>query len=97
MTMANKPKQKADSLFQTTLKKKFSQSPDLYLNYATFLFNNFAALERGRALLPRAIQSLPTHLHVYLTSKFGQLGFRSPNCYVERGRTVFGGLLSSFP
>lgn len=56
-----------------------------------------AAPERGRALLPRAIQSLPPHTHVELTSKFGQLEFRSPNGDVERGRTVFEGLLSSFP
>jgi rRNA biogenesis protein RRP5 len=34
---------------------------------------------------------------VELTSKFGQLEFRSPNGDVERGRTVFEGLLSSFP
>lgn len=36
-------------------------------------------------------------MHVNLTSKFGQLEFRSPNGDVERGRTVFEGLLSSFP
>lgn len=55
------------------------------------------APERGRALLPRALQSLPSHTHVEMTSKFGQLEFRSPNGDVERGRTVFEGLLSSFP
>lgn len=56
-----------------------------------------AAPERGRALLPRALQSLPPHTHVETTSKFGQLEFRSSNGDVERGRTVFEGLLSSFP
>lgn len=56
-----------------------------------------AAPDRGRALLPRALQSLPSHAHVETTSKFGQLEFRSPNGDVERGRTVFEGLLSSFP
>ena len=56
-----------------------------------------AAPDRGRALLPRALQSLPSHTHVEITSKFGQLEFRSPNGDVERGRTVFEGLLSSFP
>ena len=55
------------------------------------------APERGRALLPRALRSLPSHTHVEMTSKFGQLEFRSPNGDVERGRTVFEGLLSSFP
>lgn len=89
--------EKADELFQTALKKKVSSSPKFFLNYASFLFDNMAAPERGRALLPRALQSLPSHTHVETTSKFGQLEFRSTNGDVERGRTVFEGLLSSFP
>ncbi|ODH29330.1 hypothetical protein ACO22_03757 [Paracoccidioides brasiliensis] len=89
--------EKADELFQTTLKKKFTQSPNIYINYATFLFDTLADPQRGRALLPRAIQSLPAHTHVDITSKFGQLEFRSPNGDIERGRTVFEALLSSFP
>ncbi|KAL1957377.1 hypothetical protein VTO42DRAFT_6057 [Malbranchea cinnamomea] len=89
--------EKADELFQAALKKKFTQAPNLWLNYANFLFDTMAAPERGRALLPRALQSLPPHTHVEVTSKFGQLEFRSPNGDVERGRTIFEGLLSSFP
>ena len=90
--------QKADDLFQTALKKKiFHQSPKFFINYITFLFDSMASPERGRALLPRALQSLPRHTHIETTSKFGQLEFRSPNGDIERGRTVFEGLLSSFP
>lgn len=89
--------QKADELFQTAFKKKVFQSAVNYHNYANFLFDTMAAPERGRALLPRALQALPSHTHVDITSKFGQLEFRSPNGDVERGRTVFEGLLSSFP
>ncbi|KAJ5811611.1 hypothetical protein N7474_007912 [Penicillium riverlandense] len=90
--------QKADELFGAALKKKIcTQSPKVFLNFATFLFDTMAAPQRGRALLPRAIQSLPKHTHVETTTKFGQLEFRSPNGDVERGRTVFEGLLSSFP
>ncbi|KAL2011206.1 hypothetical protein VTN00DRAFT_3924 [Thermoascus crustaceus] len=89
--------EKADELFQTALRKKIFQSPSFYLNYATFLFDTMGAADRGRALLPRALQSLPKHTHVETTSKFGQLEFRSKNGDVERGRTVFEGLLSSFP
>lgn len=89
--------QKADELFQTALKKKISNTPKFFLNYASFLFDSMAAPDRARSLLPRALQSLPSHTHVELTSKFGQLEFRSPNGDVERGRTVFEGLLSSFP
>ncbi|KAF7175532.1 hypothetical protein CNMCM7691_009097 [Aspergillus felis] len=89
--------EKADELFQTALKKKISNTPKFFLNYASFLFDSMAAPDRARALLPRAVQSLPSHTHVELTSKFGQLEFRSANGDVERGRTVFEGLLSSFP
>ena len=90
--------QKADELFQIALKRKiFPQSPKFFVDYATFLFDHMVAPERGRALLQRALQSLPRQAHVETTSKFGQLEFRSPNGDVERGRTVFEGLLSSFP
>lgn len=89
---------KADELFQTMLKKKFTvKTPELFVNYATFLFDNLNEPERGRALLPRAIQSLPKHTHIETTTKFAQLEYRSANGDVERGRTVFEGLLSSFP
>jgi rRNA biogenesis protein RRP5 len=88
--------QRADLLFQSSLKKKFC-SPSIFLNYANFLFDTLAAPDRGRALLRRALQSLPAFTHIDVTSKFGQLEFRSPNGDVERGRTVFEGLLSSFP
>lgn len=80
------------------MKKKIStQSPKFFLNYASFLFDTIAAPDRARGLLARALQSLPAHTHVETTSKFGQLEFRSANGDIERGRTVFEGLLSSFP
>lgn len=87
---------KADDLFQTTL-KKHSQSPDLYVNYATFLMSTLSAADRARALLPRAMQALPTHTHLALTSKFAQLEFTSLNGDPERGRTIFETLLSQWP
>ncbi|KAJ5298514.1 aspergillopepsin A-like aspartic endopeptidase [Penicillium atrosanguineum] len=90
--------EQADELFKQAMKKKISnQSPKFFLNYASFLFDAMAAPERGRGLLSRALQSLPAHTHIETTSKFGQLEFRSANGDVERGRTVFEGLLSSFP
>ncbi|KAK4692586.1 rRNA biogenesis protein RRP5, partial [Lecanoromycetidae sp. Uapishka_2] len=87
---------KADNLFQATL-KKHSQSPEIYINYATFLMSTTSALDRARALLPRAMQTLPSHTHLALTSKFAQLEFTSPNGDPERGRTVFETLLSQWP
>ncbi|KAJ5894067.1 hypothetical protein N7495_005758 [Penicillium taxi] len=90
--------EKADDLFRTAMKKKISnQSPKFFLNYASFLFDTMAAPARARGLLSRALQSLPAHTHIETTSKFGQMEFRSANGDVERGRTVFEGLLSSFP
>ncbi|OGE47522.1 hypothetical protein PENARI_c042G01624 [Penicillium arizonense] len=90
--------QKASDLFYEALKKKISsQSPKFFYNYASFLFDTMNSPDRARALLPRALQSLPAHTHIETTSKFGQLEFRSENGDVERGRTVFEGLLSSFP
>ena len=87
---------KADDLFQATI-KKHGKSPDLHLNYATFLMTTVAAPDRARALLPRAMQSLPPHTHLALTSKFAQLEFTSPNGDPERGRTVFETLLAQWP
>ncbi|OKL57576.1 hypothetical protein UA08_07016 [Talaromyces atroroseus] len=89
--------EKADELFQTALKKKVYSSQKFFINYATFLFDTLSSPERGRELLPRAMQSLPSNTHVDVTCKFIQLEFRSPNGDVERGRTLFEGLLSSFP
>ncbi len=87
---------KADDLFQTAL-KKHSQSPDLYINYATFLMTESSAPDRARALLPRAMQALRPHTHLDLTSKFAQLEFTTPHGDPERGRTVFETLLSQWP
>lgn len=77
--------------------KKFSQDPKVWINYASFLFDTTSNAEMGRLLLPRAMQALPQFTHVELTSKFAQLEFRSANGDAERGRTIFEGLLSSFP
>ena len=87
---------KADDLFQAAL-KKHSQIPDIYYNNATFLMSTLACPDRARALLPRAMQSLPPHTHLALTSKFAQLEFTSPNGDPERGRTVFETLLAQWP
>ncbi|KAH8806363.1 hypothetical protein F5882DRAFT_316793 [Hyaloscypha sp. PMI_1271] len=87
---------KADELFQV-LVKKFSQSPTVWYNYAHFLHTTLASTDRARALLPRATQSLPLHTHLNLTLKFAALEFHSSSGSPERGRTMFEGLLSTFP
>ncbi|SZF05122.1 unnamed protein product [Blumeria hordei] len=87
---------KADDLFQA-LVKKFSQMPSVWYNYAHFLYNKLLSPERARAVLLRATQSLPPHTHLNLTMKFAALEFHSPSGSPERGRTIFEGLLSTFP
>jgi len=77
--------------------KKFSQSPDVWYNYAHFLHQTLSTPDRARALLPRATQSLPKHTHLNMTIKFAALEFHSTNGSPERGRTMFEGLLSTFP
>ena len=79
------------------LKKFGSSDPKIWTNYATFLFDTLREPERGRALLSRALQTLPSPAHVDITSKFASLEFRSASGLAERGRTIFEGLLDSFP
>lgn len=87
---------KAEELFQTML-KKFGQDRKVWINYATFLFDKAADAEKARQLLPRALRTLPQLTHVEITSKFAQLEFYSTSGVPERGRTIFEGLLDSFP
>lgn len=68
----------------------------MWVNYAHFLFNTLGSPDRGRALLPRATQSLPPHTHLPLTLKFAALEFRSEHGSPERGRTIFEGVLAKW-
>ena len=70
-------------------KKSFTPDPKLWLNYATFLFESLSQPDRGRDLLDRAMQSVPSHLHRELVTNFAQLEFKCKNGNPERGRTVF--------
>lgn len=53
--------------------------------------------EQARALLPRATQALPSHARFALMTKFAALEFTSPHRNPELGRTMFEGLLATFP
>jgi rRNA biogenesis protein RRP5 len=89
-------KHKADDMFQRML-KKFTQDPKVWVNYGTFLFDTMGDAGRGRDVLPKALQVLPKFTHFDVTSKFAQLEFKSEAGLAERGRTIFEGLISSFP
>ena len=77
--------------------RKFAQDPKIWINYATFLFDTVAEPDKARQLLPRALHTLAPFTHVDITCKFAQLEFRSSAGLPERGRTIFEGLLDSFP
>jgi rRNA biogenesis protein RRP5 len=80
----------------TKMKDLTSHMP-FWLNYATFLLTTRNKPDGARALLMRAMQSVPESEHRSLTAKFGALEFTSPHGDTERGRTVFEGLLSTWP
>lgn len=89
--------QKADDLYQAMIKKFGAKSPQVWINYAAFLFNTVEDVDRARALIHRATQRLPAHAHVPLITKFAGLEFRSASGNPEHGRTVFEGVLSAYP
>ncbi|CAI6341074.1 unnamed protein product [Periconia digitata] len=91
---------KADTLYQAMTKNKsFTPDPALWLSYASFLMGTLSppSPSRARALLSRATQSVPSQQHQHLTQKFASLEFKSPNGDAERGRTIFEGLVSTWP
>ncbi|KAF1847168.1 rRNA biogenesis protein-like protein RRP5 [Cucurbitaria berberidis CBS 394.84] len=91
---------KADTLYQSMTKNKsFTPDPQFWLSYATFLMDVLPSPSptRARALLQRATQSVASSQHRYLTQKFAALEFKSANGDAERGRTIFEGLVSTFP
>ncbi|KAI0840658.1 nucleic acid-binding protein [Hypoxylon sp. FL0890] len=88
---------KADELFQALVKKFGASSPEVWYNYAHWLHAVQNQPERARALLPRATQALPNHARFPLMVKFATLEYTSPHRNPELGRTMFEGLLSTFP
>ena len=89
---------KADAIFEKIVgNKAFRASPQVWLNYATFLMDTLKAPLRARSLLSRALQSVSTNEHRLLTAKFAALEFRSPQGDSERGRTIFEGLMAEWP
>ncbi|CAM9261976.1 unnamed protein product [Hapterophycus canaliculatus] len=74
--------------------KKFRHSKKVWLAY------QLSRLKRGddagaREVLQRSLQSLAKHKHVSVISRFAQNEFEHGS--VERGRSVFEGLMASYP
>jgi rRNA biogenesis protein RRP5 len=82
-----------------TKNKTFTSTPSLWLSYASFLMSTLSppSPARARNLLQRATQSVPSTEHRYLTTKFAALEFKLENGDPERGRTIFEGLVSTYP
>ncbi|KAI2630538.1 hypothetical protein GGS21DRAFT_207009 [Xylaria nigripes] len=89
--------EKADALFQTITKKFGANSPEVWHNYAHWLHAVQNEPDRARGLLSRATQALPDHARLPLMTKFAALEYNSPNGSAERGRTMFEGLIGTFP
>ena len=89
---------KADAVFERIVaNKSFRASPDVWLNYATFLMTSKQEPDRARALLPRSLKSVPKTEHRLLTAKFAGLEFRSTGGDAERGRTIFENIVGEWP
>ncbi|KAG0146834.1 hypothetical protein CROQUDRAFT_62357 [Cronartium quercuum f. sp. fusiforme G11] len=85
--------EKADDLY-AKLVKKMSESSKVWSLYARFcLLNDRAA--QAADLLARSLKSLPKRKHVKTITKFAQYEFKHGDS--ERGRTLFEGLLASYP
>ncbi|CAO1631798.1 unnamed protein product [Sympodiomycopsis kandeliae] len=74
--------------------KKFGNSPEVWVAFEHFYLRNGKA-DEARALLPRSMQSLEKRKHVETISAFGLGEFKLGD--VERGRTIFEGLVDSYP
>lgn len=95
--MTNCLSQKAETIFQALVKKFGAQTPEVWYNYAHYLHSVRNEPERSRALLQRATQALPNHARLPLMTKFATLEFISAHPNPELGRTMFEGLLATFP
>ncbi|CAO1632421.1 unnamed protein product [Jaminaea pallidilutea] len=87
----------AADLWRRTAKKFGASSEEIWIAYSQFFLRNGRANE-ARALLPRALQSLDKSRHVKAISAFAISEFKiSPGGDAERGRTIFEGLVDSYP
>lgn len=103
--------QEVEDVFARAL-KKLSSAPELWIRFAQYYFGRGKATE-ARELLPRSLKSLPKSKRalpflaiqvrsvakaltdVETITKFAQLEFKLGEA--ERGRTIFEGILDSYP
>jgi len=74
--------------------KKFPQSKKVWLAQLSCLYRN-ADLDAGRKVLPKCLAALPRRKHPIVVSKAALLEYQYGSA--ERGRSVFEGLLDTYP
>ena len=84
-----------ENFYESVLMKKFRQSCKVWMNLAQFYFSVKKDAQMARKLLPKALEALPRRKHQKATLKFAQMEFRHGS--LERGRTLFEGLIASSP
>jgi len=89
----NKKPQVATKVYETTC-KKFPHSQTVWLAFLSFLYQQ-GDLEGGRKTLPKCLAALPRAKHPLVVSKTAILEYNHGS--VERGRSIFEGLLDSYP
>ncbi|CAG8736609.1 11262_t:CDS:2, partial [Acaulospora colombiana] len=87
-------KEHAQQTYQT-MTKKFSQSSKVWTSMGLFHIKN-GDISRSRDLLQRSLQTLNLlWTDVKVITKFAQMEFKHGE--VERGRTIFEGMMSNYP
>ncbi|KDN36083.1 hypothetical protein K437DRAFT_276888 [Tilletiaria anomala UBC 951] len=84
---------KVEELWKKTT-KKFGFSSKVWVLYGQYFLRERKA-EEARQLLPRSMQSLPKRKHVKTITGFALSEFKIGDA--ERGRTIFEGLLDTYP
>lgn len=89
----NKKPQLATKAYDTCC-KKYPQSKKVWIAFMTLLYDE-KDLEGARKTLPKALAALPRRKHPLTVSKAGLLEYQQGS--VERGRSIFEGLMDSYP
>eukprot|EP01103_Thecamoeba_quadrilineata_P014424 TRINITY_DN4306_c0_g1_i1.p1 TRINITY_DN4306_c0_g1~~TRINITY_DN4306_c0_g1_i1.p1 ORF type:complete len:1230 (+),score=295.45 TRINITY_DN4306_c0_g1_i1:314-3691(+) len=85
--------QVVDDFFKTLL-KKYRDSSKIYISYGLHKIQQKDE-EGFRNLMQLSLKNLPKKKHVKIITKFAQFEFKHGS--VERGRTIFDGIVGSFP
>jgi len=83
----------ADEMF-SKMCKKFKSKKTVWIAHLKYLLNTFR-FQEAHDLLKRSLRSLASHKHIETMHKFAQMEFEFGS--VERGRTIFDGLLEKYP